>query len=59
MKDTPRWVGTSGQHGTESSTSGDLELMCYEAVLSRGRGPGVHISPFNNIPTFWGETPWN
>ena len=24
-------------------TSGDLDLLCNEAVLSRGRGPGAHI----------------
>ena len=23
-------------------TSGDLELLCNEAVLSRERGPGIH-----------------
>lgn len=27
---------TSGQHGTEPGTSGNLELVCNEAVLSRG-----------------------
>ena len=43
MEDTSRWLGISGQHGAEKSgTSGDLELVCNEAVLSRGRGPGIH-----------------
>ena len=32
VEDTPRWVGTPGQHATESGTSGDLELVCNEAV---------------------------
>ena len=43
--DTTRLVGASGLHGTEWKTSGDLEVVCNEAVQSRGRGPGVHITP--------------
>ena len=44
VENTPKWVGTAGQHGTESRTSSDLEVVCYEAVLSRGRGTGIHTS---------------
>ena len=41
VEDAPRWVGVSGFHGAESwGTSGDLELVCNEAMLSRGRGTG-------------------
>ena len=47
VEDTPRWVRTSGQHGTESGTSGDLELVCNEAVLSRGRGPDIHAVAYS------------
>ena len=32
VEDTPRWVGTSRLDGTERGTSGDLELVCNEAV---------------------------
>ena len=35
-------VGASDLHGMEWGTSGDLELVCNEAVQSRGRGPGFH-----------------
>ena len=31
-----------GQHGRESGTPGDLELMWNEAVLYRGREPRIH-----------------
>ena len=41
VEDTPRWVDISGHRGTESRTSGDLKLGCNEAVLSRGRIPGI------------------
>ena len=39
VEETLRWVGTSGLHGTEclNKTLGDLELVCNEAVPSRGR----------------------
>ena len=44
---TPKWVGTSGLHGTGWKTLGvtELERVCNdnEAVPSRGRGrPGIH-----------------
>ena len=43
MEDTPKWVGTSGlcvgANETERPTLGcGLELVCNEAVLSRGKG---------------------
>ena len=39
VEDTPRWVvGASRLHGTEWRASGDLELVCNEAVPSRGKG---------------------
>ena len=38
VDDPPRWVGVSGFHGTESRTSNGLELVCIEAVQSRGSG---------------------
>ena len=44
VEDAPRWVGTSGLHGTEWQTLGRLELLCNEAVQYRGTGPGMHIS---------------
>ena len=28
-KDTPRWIGAPGQHGTGYGTSGDLGLLWY------------------------------
>ena len=34
-------------HGTERQTLGDLELVCNEAVLSRGRGPGTSNHTIN------------
>ena len=41
--DTPRWAGTSGQHGTESrGPLVTLNFVCNEGVLFRGRGPGIH-----------------
>ena len=27
VEDTPRWIGTSGQHETESGTSGGIDLI--------------------------------
>ena len=48
VEDTPSWVGISGQHGTESwGICDNLELVCIEAVLSRGREPGIHIRAVN------------
>ena len=41
VEGTPRWVGASGLHGT-GERPGDLELVCNEAVQSRGRGPRIH-----------------
>ena len=43
VEDTPSLDGASDKHGTESGASGDLELGCIEAVLSRGRGSGIDI----------------
>ena len=38
-ENTPRSVGTSDQHGTDSGgISDDLEIVCNEAVLSKGKG---------------------
>lgn len=41
VEDTPRRVCTSGRQGTEAGTS--CGLMCNEAELSSGRGPGIHM----------------
>ena len=46
-----RWVGTSAQHGTGSGTSGESDLACNEAVLSRGKRPGIHITPPSILET--------
>ena len=42
VENTPRWVSASGLPGTGRRTSGDLELVCNEAVQSWGRRPGKH-----------------
>ena len=49
VEGTPRWLGPSGQHGTESETSGDLEHVRNVAVLSRGRAPDILCW----ISTYW------
>ena len=46
VEDTPRWVGTSGLHGMDPGTFGDLGIVYNEAVLSRGKGTGIHRSQF-------------
>ena len=38
-------MGASGLHGTEWRTSGDLEILYNEAVLSLYRGKGL-VSTF-------------
>lgn len=38
----PRWIVASGLDGTGWRASGDLKLVCNEAVQSRGREPGIH-----------------
>ena len=43
-----RYVG-SARNGVWG-TFGDLGVVCHEAVLSRGRGPGIHITP---PPLLW------
>ena len=43
--DTWKWVGISGQHGTESGEP-LLTFACNGAVLSSGRGSGIHSFSF-------------
>ena len=40
-----RSIPRSGLHGTEGQTLGDIELVCNEAVQSRGRRPGIPFPP--------------
>ena len=43
VEGTLGWVCTQGLHDMESGGSGDLELLCNEAGLSRGREVDIHI----------------
>lgn len=57
VEGTPRRIGASGVHGTELRTSCDLEFVCIEAVLSRGKGLGQqypHIPGYvdHSVPKF-------
>ena len=44
LGETPRWVDASDLHRAEWQTLGGLEVVCSEAVQSKGRGPGIHTS---------------